>query len=81
MKHDVEGNMFRFTWLIIGLLVIPADAAEWPQWRGPLGQGHALQPRICPINGKSVHKAKKYQGVRIFDGEQRYLAGRGRPLW
>ena len=63
MKHDVEGNMFRFTWLIIGLLVIPADAAEWPQWRGPLGQGHAPTAKDLPNQWKVGSQGKEVSGV------------------
>ena len=72
MKHNVEGNMFRFVCLGICLLGVPAAAADWPQWRGPDGQGHAPTARDLPS------QAKKWLAVTIFNGEQRYLAERGR---
>lgn len=62
MKHDVEGNMFRFVWLGICLLGVPAVAADWPQWRGPEGQGHAPTARDLPNQWKIGPPGKEVAG-------------------
>jgi hypothetical protein len=36
------------------------------------------QLEICRTNGKLVRQAKKWLAVTIFNGEQKYLAERGR---
>ena len=62
MKHDIEGNMFRFVWLVVGLLGVPADAADWPQWRGPEGQGYAPTARDLPKQWKIGSLGKEVSG-------------------
>ena len=51
--------------LVLPVVVVAADAPEWPQFRGPAGQGHALAEKLpsrwseteniawkCPLPGK-----------------------------
>ncbi len=44
--------MFRFLYVVPCFLVISAYAAEWPQWRGPQGQGHAPTAKDLPNQWK-----------------------------
>ena len=58
--------MFRFLYLVPCFLVIPANAAEWPQWRGPQGQGHAPTAKDLPNQWK-VGPAGKHVAGQMFD--------------
>ena len=54
--------MFRFVCLAPCFLVISADAAEWPQWRGPQGQGHAPTAKNLPNQWKVGPAGKEISG-------------------
>ena len=54
--------MFRFLYLVLCFFVISADAAEWPQWRGPQGQGHAPTARDLPDQWKVGSAGKEVLG-------------------
>ena len=41
--------MFRLVWLISCVFAAPVLAADWPQWRGPEGQGHASTAMDLPV--------------------------------
>ena len=54
--------MFRFLYLVPCFFVFSADAAEWPQWRGPQGQGHAPTARDLPDQWKVGPAGKEVLG-------------------
>ncbi|MEC7709424.1 MAG: PQQ-binding-like beta-propeller repeat protein, partial [Planctomycetota bacterium] len=54
--------MFRFVCLLPCFLVISVDAAEWPQWRGPGGQGHAPTAKDLPNQWKVGPAGKEVSG-------------------
>ena len=60
--------MKRVTWFLAWLMgwfvLVPANAAEWPQWRGPDGQGHAVRAAGLPVTWRLGPA-----GREVADGE------------
>ena len=60
--------MKRVTWFLAWLMgwfvLVPANAAEWPQWRGPDGQGHAVGATGLPVTWRLGPA-----GREVADGE------------
>ena len=54
--------MLRFVCLVPCFLVISAGATEWPQWRGPKGQGHAPTAEDLPNQWKIGPAGKEVSG-------------------
>jgi hypothetical protein len=49
LKNIVGEKMLRLAWLIPYVFAVPVIAADWPQWRGPEGQGHAPTAVDLPV--------------------------------
>jgi len=78
-----EKNMkLRIVVSALGALLVvksPASAAEWPQWRGPDGQGHAQASGLPTTFSKAVNVAWKTEvpgrgwSSPVIDGQQIWL--------
>ena len=49
IKNIVGEKMLRLAWLIPYVFAVPVIAADWPQWRGPEGQGYAPTAVDLPV--------------------------------
>ncbi len=67
------------TLLGIATLSFHALAAEWPQWRGPDGQGHAKASRLPTVFGETANLAWKTEipgrgwSSPVIDGKQIWM--------